>query len=120
MSARNKAVVQKINEAFARNDVEGFLTHCTDEMSWTMIGHPPMKGKDAIRKWMGQGPSEPPQFTVDTVVAEGDLVTVVGDMTMKEDGALVPYTYCDVWRFAGEKVVELKAFVIKTAGASAV
>ena len=115
MTERNKAVVEKINEAFARNDVEGFLTHCAEEISWTMVGHPSVKGKDAIRQWMGQGPSQPPQFTVDTVVAEGDLVTVIGDMTMEENGAVVPYSYCDVWRFAGDRVVELKAFVIKTA-----
>lgn len=119
MSARNKAVVEKINEAFARNDVEGFLAHCSEDMSWTMVGHAAVKGKDAIRKWMGQGPSAPPQFTVDTVVAEGDVVTVIGDMTMSENGTVVPYAYCDVWRFDGDQVVELKAYVIKTAAASA-
>jgi uncharacterized protein (TIGR02246 family) len=114
MSARNKAVVEQINQAFARNDVDGFLSHCTEEMTWTMVGHEPVRGKDAIRKWMAQAPPEPPQFTVDTVVAEGDLVTVIGDMTMNENGAAVPYSYCDVWRFEGGKAVELKAFVIRT------
>ena len=119
MSARNKAVVEKINDALGRNDVEGFLAHCAEDMSWTMIGHLTVEGKDAIRKWMAQGPSEPPQFTVDTVVAEGDVVTVTGDMTMNEGGTVVPYAYCDVWRFRGDQVVELKAYVIKTAGAAA-
>lgn len=117
MSARNKAIVEKINQAFSSNDVEGFLTHCVEEMTWTMVGHPPLKGKTAIREWMGQGPSESPQFTVDSVVAEGDMVTVIGDMTMKEDGQVVPYSYCDVWRFDGDKAVDLKAFVIKTTAA---
>jgi hypothetical protein len=43
----------------------------------------------------------PPKFSVDTIVAEGDFVTAVGDMTMNENGAVVPYSYCDVWRFTG-------------------
>jgi uncharacterized protein (TIGR02246 family) len=117
MSAHHKAVVEQINQAFARNDVEGFLSHCAEEMTWTMVGHEPVRGKDAIRKWMAQAPPEPPQFTVDSVVAEGNLVTVIGDMTMAENGAVVSYSYCDVWRFAGDKAVELKAFVIKTVAA---
>jgi uncharacterized protein (TIGR02246 family) len=112
-TARNKAVVQRINDAFARNDVEAFLAECSDDLVWTMVGEQPVKGKDAIRKWMGSAPAEPPTFTIDHVVAEGDFVTVIGDMTMQEDGRTVPYSYCDVWRFQGDRPVELKAFVIK-------
>jgi ketosteroid isomerase-like protein len=114
MSAPNKAVVQKINEAFARNDVEGFLALCSEDLVWTMVGHETVRGRDAIRKWMASAPAESPRFTIDTVVGEGDFVTVVGDMTMNENGAVVPYAYCDVWRFKGDKPVELNAFVIKT------
>lgn len=117
-TARNKEVVQKINDAFARGDVEGFLSYCSDDLVWNMVGHPQAKGKAAIRQFMKSGPAEPPKFSIDTVVAEGDIVTVVGEMSMKEDGADVPYSYCDVWRFSGDKVVELKAFVIKATAAS--
>ena len=114
MSARNKEIIRKVNEAFARNDVEGFLAHCHEDFHWTMVGDKPVTGKDAIRKFMASAPPEPPKFTVDTVVADGEFVTCIGDMTMKEDGAEVPYSYCDVWRFRGDKLAELKAFVIKT------
>ena len=114
MSDRNKAVIEKVNAAFERNDVEGFLVHCAGDFQWTMVGAKPIQGKDAIRTFMASGPPEPPQFTVDAMVAEGDIVTCVGDMTMNENGSVVPYSYCDVWRFRGEKIVELKAFVIKT------
>jgi ketosteroid isomerase-like protein len=66
---------------------------------------------------MSNGPGDPPTFTVDTLIAEGDIVTCLGDMTMEEGGKVVPYSYCDVWRFRDGKVVTLKAFVIKTANA---
>ena len=43
---------------------------------------------------------EPPKFTVNSIIAEGDFVMVYGDMTMKEkDGKTVPYAYCDIYRF---------------------
>ena len=118
MLDRNKAVIAQVNAAFARGDVEGFLTHCADDFVWTMVGEKPVRGKAAIREWMGAGPPEPPSFNVESMVAEGDLVVAHGDMTMNEKGGEVAYSYCDVWRFRGEKLAELKAFVIKADGAS--
>jgi ketosteroid isomerase-like protein len=119
MALNKKDVIKQVDDAFRRNDVEGFLSFCDDDFVWTMVGSDPVKGKDATRKWMGSGPPEPPNFTAHTVVAEGDVVTSIGDMTMNENGAVVPYAYCDVWRFRGDKIVELRAFVIKTAGVTA-
>lgn len=114
MSAKNKAVIEKVNEAFTRNDVEGLLSHCVEDFTWTMVGSPPLQGKDSIRRFMASGPSTPPVFSVDVVVADGDFVTCMGEMTMNDDGREVPYSYCDVWRFDGDRIAELKAFVIKT------
>lgn len=115
MSAKNKAIIEKANSAFTRNDVEGLLALCTDNFTWTMVGSPPAVGKAAVREWMSQAPAEAPQFSVDTVISEGDYVTCIGEMTMPEKGEQVPYSYCDVWRLEGDRIAELKAFVIKTA-----
>jgi ketosteroid isomerase-like protein len=118
MSSKNKQVVNRINDAFAQNNVEGFLSYCTDEVSWTMVGEKSVKGKDAIRQWMGSMPAEPPHFTVAQVIAEGDFVTAFGDMTMKDkDGSATPYSYCDIYRFRGDKIAELTSYVIKTEAA---
>ena len=32
---------------------------------------------------------------------------------MDEKGTPVAYGYCDVWRFRGEQIAELKAFMIR-------
>jgi uncharacterized protein len=64
-------------------------------------------------------PAEPPVFTVATLIGEGDLVMAQGDMTMNEkERKAVPYSYCDIYRFRGDKIVELKSFVIKTEAAA--
>jgi ketosteroid isomerase-like protein len=114
MSNPNKTVVEEINAAFARGDVEGVLRHCSDDIAWTMVGEKPLRGKDAIREMMAQGPQDPPDFTVRTIVADGDVVVATGDMTMEEGGATVPYAFCDVWRFRGGTAVSIDAFVIRT------
>jgi uncharacterized protein len=116
MSVNQKAIVAKVNAAFAEGSTEGFLACCAEDVAWTMVGDTTVQGKDAIRQWMASmGPMEPPQLTVHNVIAEGDFVTAYGDMTMQDkDGKLVPYAYCDIYRFRGDTIVELRAFVIPT------
>ncbi|MBA3321221.1 MAG: nuclear transport factor 2 family protein [Pyrinomonadaceae bacterium] len=115
MSEKNKEIIEKVNAAFAEGNTEGFLSFCAEDVQWTMVGDKTVKGKDAIRQWMASMDSEPPKFTVNNVIAEGDFVTAHGDVTMKgKDGKTVPYAYCDIYRFRDGKIVELSAFVIKT------
>jgi uncharacterized protein len=116
MSVKNKEIVAKVNAAFAEGSVEGFLSFCADDVAWTMVGDTTVKGKDALRQWMASmGNMEPPKFTVTHVIAEGDFVMAHGDMIMKDkDGKVVPYAYCDIYRFQGDKIVELRAFVRET------
>jgi uncharacterized protein len=120
MAASRKEIVQRINEAFAENNLEKVLSFCTDDLTWTMVGDTTVRGKDPIRKWMASMNPQPPQFTIQQTVAEGDFVITRGDMTMQEkkNGPSIPYTFCDIYRFVGDKVAELTAFVIRTDKAS--
>jgi uncharacterized protein len=57
---------------------------------------------------------EAPEFTVTNLIAEGDFVTALGEITGKGDyGRPTHNLYCDVWRFRDGKMAELKAFVIE-------
>ena len=119
MSERNKEIVGKVNAAFLEGNFEGFLEFCTDDVEWTIVGDRSVKGKEAIRQWMksmaAEHPESPKFTVVNPVIAEGDFVVARGDMTMKDkDGKTVPYAYCDIYRFRGDKIVELRSFVIKT------
>ena len=116
MAANRKEIVQRINEGFAENDFEKVLSFCTDDFTWTMVGDTTVRGKDPIRKWMASMDPQPPIFTIQQTVAEGDSVVTRGDMVMqdKKNGPSIPYTFCDIYRFAGDKVAELTAFVIRT------
>ena len=116
MAANRKDIVQRINEAFAENNLEKVLSFCTDDLTWTMVGDTTVTGKDAIRKWMASMNPQPPQFTIHDTIAEGDVVITRGDMRMpdKKNGPAIPYTFCDIYRFEGDKVAELTAFVIRT------
>ena len=114
MSEQNKATLEKANRAITQGDYDGFLSYCTDDTKWTFVSEKTLKGKAAVRKWMSSSYQEPPIFTVTELIAEGDLVTALGNMIMKnKNGKSEEYAYCDVWRFRDGKMAELKAFVIK-------
>ena len=116
MAANRREIVQRINEGFAENNLEKVLSFCSDDLIWTMVGDTTVRGKDAIREWMASMDPQPPTITIRQTVVEGDSVVACGDMSMQEKngGTPVPYTFCDVYRFAGDKVAELTAFVIRT------
>lgn len=116
MSENNKAALVEANAAVTRGDYEGFLSFCTEDTLWVFVGDQTLRGKEAVRRWMAatyrQGP---PELTVDHLIAEGDLVTALGGVsTRSEDGKVAHHSYCDVWRFRGGKMAELKAFVVET------
>ena len=114
MNFDNKAILEKANAAITRGDNEGFLSFCTEDTEWTFVGDKVLRGKEAVRQYMAAAYLEPPKFIVESLIAEGEFVTAVGKISMKgEDGKMVDYSYCDVWRFHDGKLAELKAFVIE-------
>ena len=119
MSERNKEIVERVNAAFEENKPEVFLNYCTEDLRWEMAGDEVRTGKESIREFMaGMGDMQPPKINVTDVIAEGDSAACYGNMTMVENGEETAYSFCDVYRFAGEKISELRSFVVKHKGTS--
>ena len=115
MSESNKAILERANAAITKGDNEGFLSYCTDDTEWVFVGDQVLQGKDAVRHYMATAYKEHPRFMVENLISEGEFLTAIGTITMKnKQGRLVDYSYCDVWRFRDGKMAELKAFVIET------
>jgi uncharacterized protein (TIGR02246 family) len=115
MSERNKAILTEANAAITAGNYEGFLAFCTDDTQWTFVGEQVLEGKQAVRQWMAATYDEPPKFAVAQLIADGDFLVALGDITTKDEhGKPARSSYCDVWRFRDGKLAELKAFVVQT------
>lgn len=113
MLDKNKATLIKANAAVEKGDHEGFLSYCTEDTEWVFVGERTLKGKEAVRKYLEAAYAEPPKFRVENLIAQGDFVTAIGKISMKNDnGKMTTYDYCDVWKFRKGKMFQLKAFVI--------
>lgn len=87
---------------------------CSDDTEWTFVGDQTPRGKEAVRQYLARAYVEPPKFRVENLIAEGEYLTAVGEITLKnDDGNEIDYSYCDVWRFRGDKIIELRGFVIE-------
>ncbi|TGE08705.1 nuclear transport factor 2 family protein [Hymenobacter fodinae] len=114
MGNNNKEILEQANAAISGGDYEGFLAHCTEDTEWVFVGDITLQGKEAVRQWMATAYLEPPKFMVENLIAEGDYVTVLGKITLKDaHGEAALHSYCDVWRFREGKMAGLQAFVIK-------
>ena len=117
MSEKNKAILEKANAAVARGDYGKFASFCTEDTEWTFVGDKVLKGKQAVEKWMTAEYIEPPVNNVTDLIAEGDFLTAIGEIKVKnKDGKTDVFSYCDVWRFRDGKMAELRAFVIEKKG----
>jgi ketosteroid isomerase-like protein len=111
----HKRIVEQANEAFVRNDIEAFFSLCTEDLEWTIVGDRTVTGKAAIREWMTSMDPGAPKISVDQIIAEGDVAAATGGLWMKDkDGREAQFAWCDLYRFQGDRIAGLKAFIIKT------
>jgi len=85
MSETHKAILEKANAAIAQGDHEGFLAFCTDDTKWTFVGDRTLEGKQAVREWMATAYLEPPRFEVHRLIADGDFLAALGEITLKDE-----------------------------------
>lgn len=111
----NKEILQTANDCITRGDYEGFLNYCTEDTEWIFVGDRTVTGKEKVREYMREAYAEPPVFNVETIIGEGNFVSALGEITLKNSsGTDEHYSYCDNWRFENGKMAALKAYVIKT------
>jgi ketosteroid isomerase-like protein len=111
----NKEILQKANEAVSSGDNEGFLNYCTEDTVWNFIGDVTLRGKEQVRQWMAENYLEPPVNNVTNLLADGNFVIATGTISVKDkNGKATVSEYCDVWRFEGDKMAEVNAYVMET------
>jgi ketosteroid isomerase-like protein len=58
---------------------------------------------------------ETPKFTIaEPIIAEGDFAVVRGDAAITKDGKTGDFSFCQIYRFSGDKIAALDSFVVQT------
>jgi len=110
----NTTILHTANEFVKNGDYESFLAYCTSNTKWVFVGERILNGKEEVRDYMKEFYKEPPVFSVEKDIEDGDFVMVTGEIRLKnKEGKYEHFDYCDIWRFEDGKIAELKAFVIE-------
>ena len=117
MKSAAQEILQSANAEMAAGNPEGFLTYCTDDIRWEMVGDTLLVGKAAVLAWAKRTYAvAPPQFTADLWIVEQDWLAVQGEITVQDpERGPVHSRYCDLWRIRDGKLAELRAFAVEGA-----
>ena len=119
-AAGNKELVRHLYSELSRGNSRPLREHLADDVVWTIIGSTRLSGTsrgpdEVVSKLfapLAAALSGPVRFTVDRLVAEGDIVVMEarGEAT---SAAGRPYNnrYCIVFRLAGGKLAEITDYV---------
>ncbi|WP_199535621.1 nuclear transport factor 2 family protein [Rhodohalobacter sp. SW132] len=114
MKTKNQELLEKFNEAFARNDTDFVINHVTDSIKWSVVGDFKVEGKEAFTKALKKMKGdEPLELEIDKVITHGKDASVNGIMKSKNG---VQYAFCDVYTFSGfknPKIREMTSYVIE-------
>lgn len=111
----NKEILLQANKAIDNADHQGFLDHCTEDTVWHFVGGITLHGRQAVLQFMDETYIDPPVNNVINLLADRNFVIATGTIAIKDkDGNVTTSEYCDVWRFEGDKMAELHAYVVET------
>ncbi|MDX1642668.1 MAG: nuclear transport factor 2 family protein [Balneolaceae bacterium] len=98
--------LKKVNEAFAKSNIDFIVEHITEDIEWTVIGDFSVKGKKDFTDAMKKMASEQAfQLEIKNIITHGNSAAVDGVMK-SPDGK--EYAFCDVYKFSGFKNPKIK------------
>ncbi len=106
-------LTKKISEAFAKGDFAFVSEYLADDIRWNILGESPILGKEGVLEVSKmQQLQSYPVITIINIICEGNFVVIesIGKATTKE-GKPYNQTYCEVFRFDGEKLKEITTYL---------
>jgi uncharacterized protein len=109
----NMQFLKKISEEFATGNLEFVKIHLAKDVKWNILGNSPIIGKDEVLEVSKMLQLESfPVITIKNIVAEGNYVVVESSGEAKtKNGNPYNQTYCDVFRFNGNKLQEITTYL---------
>jgi uncharacterized protein len=116
----NRAIVQKLYQAFGKGDIKTIMSLLSPSISWQNYGptsvptYVPCKGHEAVQKWFGalMAEFEIGEFVPETFLADGDHVVVLGIERGKVRKTSRPYStrFAQVYTLKGSQIVRYDGF----------
>jgi hypothetical protein len=114
MAHPDEEVVRNATEALSKGDIEGFLTHHTEDVVVHFPGRGPMagdhRGKDGLRQLFQQQMQlldSPPEIDTHDILANDDHVVVLNNVRASRKGQTLDQRQVVVIHVEGGKIAEV-------------
>jgi ketosteroid isomerase-like protein len=113
LSFKNKKLVKKINEAFAKGNFTFISEHLEDNIKWKIVGMPEIIGRDEFMNSVKMLELENfLNHTEKNIIAEGDYVVVESSANKNSKTKVFTPSFCDIYRIKDEKIIELTTYIV--------
>ncbi|MCM3759784.1 nuclear transport factor 2 family protein [Alkalihalobacillus oceani] len=106
--------IREFDEAFTSGNLSWIAEHVTEDIEWTVVGEPTVKGKQALLDGVSQMMAQPlEEHQLLRVVADQQIAVVEGTMEMEvEQGVKHAFSVCDLYDLEDGKVKALTTYVV--------
>lgn len=107
-------LIQDLTIAFSSYDLERVSPHLEEDISWTLVGEEPVKGKANFLAALGEMMGNPAaELHISQILTHGKEAAVHGEMVMENGDR---FAFADFYMFGSagsEKVKSITSFVIQ-------
>ena len=96
----------------SKGNMQAVSNYLADDIQWKMVGYTTLSGKEEVLKF-AQSAVMDATFSNTSFVEAGDQFTVEGTCRPVANPEKISAEYCDIYRFKGDKVVELVSYYIE-------
>lgn len=110
-----KKINQKVSEEFSKGNFEFAFPHFADDIKWNVVGASAIKGKDEVIAHCKKMQVEMAGSTLTNTkhtIGE-DSIATEGYCNYENDGKPGRVEYCDVYRFAEDKLQQITSYCIE-------
>jgi uncharacterized protein len=104
---------KEISEAFAKGNLDFSAKYLADNVKWNILGSSSIMGKEQVLEVSKMLQLESfPVITIKNIVAEENYIVIesTGEAKTKK-GKLYNQSYCDIFRFAEGKIIEITTYL---------
>lgn len=105
-------IIRDIVDAFDRNDTAAILSYMTDDVTWTVVGHESINGKESMKKAFEDPSMKILESTKENIIVAGNAGAVNGVVKCECEGKITNINYCDIYELENGKIKKMTSYCI--------
>src|SRR6187455_489020 len=111
----HQEIVHAYFDGFRRSDHDAILALLTDDVTWDIVGHGTLEGKEAFDGEIENDAFDgQPELTIDRMLEDADVVVVLGTgrSRFRDQATPFEFAFADVFTFRGDLISRVDSYLV--------